>query len=195
MKKLTYVFAISVIASGFLGCGEGTKNADGNADSVNAAIDTAPGAMSHSDESLESPAGEFAKKAALGGMTEVEASQLAVTKSTNPQIKDFARMMVTDHSKANEELKAIAKMKNMSLPASLDEEHQKKVDELNKKTGSDFDQAYVSLMVDDHKETLELMQEEAKDGKDSDLKAFAVKTAPVVQAHLDMITKIRDSMK
>jgi putative membrane protein len=196
MKKLIYLFAIAVTAWMFQGCGDGTKNANGNADSSAAAIDTTiSGDMNSSGMAAEPSDGDFATKAAVGGMAEVESGQLALTKASNAQVKDFAKMMVADHSKANEELKAIAKMKNISLPTSLDEEHQKKMDELNTKTGNDFDKAYVSAMVDDHKKTLKLMQDEAKDGKDTDLKAFAAKTAPVVQSHLDMITKIQDSMK
>ncbi len=66
---------------------------------------------------------------------------------------------------------------------------------MKKTTGTDFDKAYVSAMVNDHKETLRLMQEQAKDGKDADLKAFAVKTAPIVQSHLDMINKIEERMQ
>lgn len=195
MKKLIYLFAISVTVLMFQGCRNGTKNANETADSTNAAIDTTSGDMNSGRAALEPSDGDFATKAAIGGMAEVESGQLALTKASNAQVKDFARMMVTDHSKANEELKAIAKMKNISLPTVLDEEHQKKMDELNRKMGNDFDEAYVSAMVDDHKKTLKLMQDEAKDGKDADLKAFAIKTSPVVQSHLDMINKIKDSMK
>ncbi|MNU05849.1 hypothetical protein D3C72_2508040 [compost metagenome] len=69
------------------------------------------------------------------------------------------------------------------------------MDDLSKKTGADFDKAYVDAMVSGHKSTLKLMEDEAKDGKDADLKSFATKTAPIVQSHLVMINKINDSMK
>lgn len=195
MKKLIYLFAISVTVFTFQGCGNGNKNANETADTVNEATDTTKGAMKGGGVTVEPSDGEFARKAAIGGMAEVESGQLALSKTTNAQIKDFARMMVADHRKANEELKSIAKMKNITLPDALDDEHRKNMDELNKKTGNDFDKAYVSAMIDDHKKTLKLMQDEAKDGRDADLKAFAVKTAPIVQAHLDMINKIQDGMK
>ena len=104
-------------------------------------------------------------------------------------------MMVKDHSKANDELMAIAKAKNITLPAAPDADHQKKLDDLSKLSGKDFDKAYVDAMVDGHKKTLDLMNMAAKDCKDSELKAFAAKTAPVVQMHLDAINKIHDSMK
>ena len=69
------------------------------------------------------------------------------------------------------------------------------MDDLSKKTGKDFDKAYVDAMIDGHKKMLDLMKDEAKDGKDVDLKAFAGKVAPTVQMHLDAINKIHDSMK
>jgi putative membrane protein len=141
------------------------------------------------------PDSTFANKAAIGGMAEVALGKLAASKTTNAKIKDFADMMVTDHSKANDELMGIAKTKNMMLPMNVDADHQKKMDDLSAKTGTDFDKAYVDAMIDGHKKTLDLMNDEAKDGKDADLKAFAAKTAPVVQKHLDAIKQIHDSMK
>jgi putative membrane protein len=138
---------------------------------------------------------DFATKAAVGGMAEVQFGNLAIQKTTNTQIKDFANMMVKDHGKANDELMAIATTKNITLPTMLDDEHQKKMSELSGRSGNDFDKTYVDAMVDGHKKTLKLMQDEAKDGKDADLRAFAAKTAPIVQSHLNMITKIHDGMK
>jgi putative membrane protein len=110
-------------------------------------------------------------------------------------VKDFGDMMVMDHGKANAELKSIAKGKNIMLPAGLDAEHQAKSDSLSKLSGKDFDIAYVNAMIDGHKKTLALMQSEANNGTDAELKAFAAKTAPVVQTHLTAILKIHDSMK
>ena len=61
-----------------------------------------------------------------------------------------------------------------------------------KKEGKNFDKAYVDAMIDGHKKTLDLMDKEAKDGKDADLKAFAEKTAPTVKMHLEAIKRIHD---
>lgn len=195
MKKLIYLFAISAGIFAFSSCGSGTKDAKETADSLNKVKDTTSNVMATGGIAVEPSDAEFATKAAAGGMAEVEFAKLALTKTTDAQIKDFANMMVSDHGKANEELAAIAKMKNITLPGALDEDHQKKMTELNQKSGRDFDKAYVDAMVDGHKSTLTLMQDEAKDGKDADLKSFAGKIAPTVQSHLDLINKIHDSMK
>jgi putative membrane protein len=195
MKKLIYLLSISVAGFAFQGCSSGTKDAKDTADSLNTVKDTTSNAMAKGGIAVEPSDAEFSTKSAVGGLAVVEFGNLALEKTNNPQVKDFANMMVTDHGKANEELIAIAKMKNITLPGALDEEHQKKRSELNGKTGKDFDKAYVEAMVDGHEKTLKLMQDEAKDGKDADLKAFASKTTPVVNTHLVMIKKIHDSMK
>ncbi|SMD18668.1 DUF4142 domain-containing protein [Pedobacter nyackensis] len=195
MKKLIYSLSISVAAFAFQGCSNGTKDAKETADSLNKVKDTTTDIMATGGIAVGESDAEFTTKAAVGGMAEVEYGKLAVQKTTNAKIKDFANMMITDHSKANEELMAIAKIKNITLPAILDDEHQKKMHELNVKIGNDFDKTYVETMIDGHKKKLKLMQDEAKDGKDAELRAFAMKTAPIVQSHLDMINKIHEGMK
>jgi putative membrane protein len=134
-------------------------------------------------------------KAAVGGAAEIMFSKLAQQKSSDEQIKNFAAMMVTDHTSAGDTLMAIAKNKGINLPTSPDDRHQRKYDELSKLSGTDFDKAYVKIMIDDHEGALKLMQDEAANGKDADLKAFAGKVAGTVQTHLDAINKIKASMQ
>ncbi|MDP9076528.1 MAG: DUF4142 domain-containing protein [Bacteroidota bacterium] len=201
MKKLSYAIMIAIAAYAFQGCNSKPKDAKENADSLNKTKDTTKmdsvakdttkaGAMAVSTDDSK-----FATAAANGGLAEVALGKLAQTKAVNAQVKNFADMMVKDHSKANEELMAIAKAKNITLPAAPDADHQKKLDDLSKLSGKDFDKAYVDAMVDGHKKTLDLMNMAAKDCKDPELKAFAAKVAPTVQMHLDAINKIHDSMK
>ena len=193
MKKLIYVFAISALA--FQACNGGNKDAKESADSLNMAKDSSTNAVATGGIAVDEADAKFTTQAAVGGMAEVELGKLALEKSSNPQVKEFATMMVKDHGMANTELTAIAKQKNITLPSTVDDEHKKKMDDLSKKTGADFDKAYVDAMVGGHKSTLKLMEDESRDGKDADLKAFATKTAPIVQSHLVMINKINDSMK
>lgn len=193
MKKLMYVMAISALA--FQACSGGNKDAKESADSLNKAKDTTTNVAATGGIAVDDADAKFTTQAAVGGMAEVELGKMALEKSSNAQVKEFATMMVKDHGMANTELMAIAKQKNITLPSTVDDEHKKKMDDLSKKTGANFDKAYVSAMVDGHKSTLKLMEDESKDGKDADLKSFATKTAPIVQTHLTMINKINDSMK
>ena len=194
MKKLIYGVAIGLSVFAFQACNS-NKDSKDMADSLNQVKDTTSNVMNTGGIAVEEFDAEFATKAAVGGMGEVLMSKLALEKSTNATVKDFATMMVTDHSKANDELMAIAKTKNITLPSALDADHQKVYDDLQAKTGTDFDKAYVNAMLDGHKSTLDLLQKEEKDGKDAELKAFATKTAPVVDGHLTKIKAIDSAMK
>ena len=128
---------------------------------------------------------KFIMEAASGGMMEVQAGQLAAQNAGNDRVKSFGNMMVQDHTNANNELKALATSKNITLPDSMMTKHRKHIDMLKTKTGKDFDKAYMNMMVMDHNEDVSKFQSESKNAKDPDLKAFASKTVPVLRTHLD----------
>ena len=137
----------------------------------------------------------FAMMAADGGMLEVKLGELAKNKATMQSVKNYGQMMVTDHTKANDELKGIADSKSISLPATLSTPKQQKYDSLAAMSGMKFDSAYVRVMVSSHQETISLFQKEADNGGDSDLKSFATKTLPTLKMHLSHIESLRDSLK
>lgn len=138
---------------------------------------------------------DFMTKAAQGGMAEVELGKLAATKAQNPEVKQFAQKMVDDHTKANNELKALAGEKNFTPPTEVSAKHKSVMDKLNGLSGADFDKAYVDAMVQDHEETVALFKSEADAGRDADAKAWASKMLPALQMHLDMIRGIQSKMK
>jgi putative membrane protein len=138
---------------------------------------------------------EFAVSAANLGMSEVEFSKLAAANATNGTVKEFANMMVTDHTAVNEELKSAAASKNITLPTSLSEGKQESLTKLSEKKGADFDKDYMDAMVSDHKDAIDLFQKEANDGKDADLKAWAAGKIATLQAHHDKAKAIRDAIK
>ena len=195
MKKLSYVFMIVVAAYALQGCNNSAKDAKESADSLNKTKDTTSNVAATGGIAVTSDDAKFATTAAEAGMAEVELGKLAQKNSTSEKIKNFGAMMVTDHGKVNNELMGIAKTKNITLPTTCSADDMKKMDDLAKKIGTDFDKAYVDEMIAGHKKALDLMQTEAKNGEDADLKAFAAKTAPAVQGHLDAINAIHDGMK
>jgi putative membrane protein len=193
MKKISLVTMVLLAALSFQACNNAAKDSKDTADSLNAVKDsTTDGSTGIAVDKMDA---EFATKLANGGLAEVALGKLAESKTTNPQIKEFAGMMVMDHSKANEELIAIAKTKNITLPVAPDEEHQKKLTDLSAKTGKDFDTAYVDAMVDGHKKTVDLLEDASKNCKDSDLMTLATKLLPTVKGHLAKIEAIKASMK
>jgi putative membrane protein len=133
---------------------------------------------------------QFALSAAMGGMREVELSKLALRKSANSKTKSFAQMMVNDHSKANSELKSIAESKAMELPTTLDKEHAAAVEGLAVQTGAAFDRAYAKQMVSDHQKAVTLFKQQASDNNDAELTAFARKTLPTIETHLQMAMQL-----
>lgn len=193
MKKLIFITLILITACLVQAC-SGNKDSKESADSTNIAnADTAK--KDSSAMAVDEGDAKFAVAAANGGMAEVELGTLAQQKAVNTKVKDFGAMMVSDHSKANDEMKALAKSKGLTLPTAIDDKEQKVKDDLSAKSGADFDKAYVSNMIDDHKEDIKEFEDASKNCKDPDLKAFAVKTLPVLKMHLDAIQKIHDSMK
>ncbi|WP_312193429.1 DUF4142 domain-containing protein, partial [Sphingobacterium sp.] len=107
----------------------------------------------------------------------------------------FGDMMVNDHSKANEELTTLAQAKSITVPATLGTEQQKVKDDLSKKTGREFDKAYIDDMVEDHEKDVKLFEDASKNLKDPELKAFVDKTLPTLKAHLEHSKTVRDKLK
>lgn len=132
----------------------------------------------------------FALEAANGGMAEVELGKLAQEKAADAKIKEFASMMVTDHSKATEELKAIAAAKQITLPTVPNPDKQTIKKELSAKSGDDFDKAYVAEMVKDHQMDINLFEQAQKTLQGPELKQFVEKTLPVLRKHMDHIESI-----
>jgi putative membrane protein len=128
---------------------------------------------------------DFTVEAAAGGLMEVELGKIAQEKATNPRIKEFGAMMAKDHSEANDQLKSLAQQKNITLPTSVSDKQQKDIDDLNKKTGKDFDKAYMNMMLDDHKKDIKKFEKAGNDLKDADIKGFAMNALPTLQKHLD----------
>ena len=117
-------------------------------------------------------------------MAEVELGQMAQQKASNPDVKKFGERMVADHTKANEQLKAVAEAEHIELPQKLDAKDQATKDRLDKLSGEQFDKAYMKDMVKDHKADVAEFQRESKMAKNPELKNFATQTLPVLQSHL-----------
>lgn len=135
---------------------------------------------------------DFAKDIAQAGLQEVKLGELAVSKGSSQTIKSLGQMMVADHTKANNELKALAAKKNITLPTALDKEGQSHYDELSKKSGADFDKAYADMMVKGHEKVRDKLKKEAQSGDDKDLKDWASKTLPTIEHHLMMSKEAKE---
>lgn len=137
---------------------------------------------------------EFAVEAADGGLMEVQLGTLALTKASSPEVKQFAQMMVDEHSKANNELKSLAQQKNITLPTVMGDETKRKYDNLSEKSGAEFDKEYMDLMVKDHKEDIEEFEEQAEESKDAEIKAWASSKVATLREHLREAERIQEGL-
>lgn len=189
MKK-TILYACSIIAFTIGACN--SSNNDKNTsdkDSKDQAEDI------NEARGMDDADAKFLTKAAEGGMMEVELSKIAVAQAHTPDVKSFAQQMIDDHSKAGAELKALASKKEYAVPAEPTKETKEKMADLAKKTGNDFEKAYMDKMVDDHKETVDLFEKASTDGKDAEIKSFASDKLPTLKMHLEMAQKTLDMVK
>lgn len=138
---------------------------------------------------------KFLETAAKDGLAEVELGQLASQRAESPEVKQFGQRMVQDHGKANDQLKQLAQSKGMEVPTETDKSHQKKMEKLQKLNGAAFDKQYMDDMVKDHKKDVKEFEKASKSAKDPDVKAFAAKTLPTLQSHLQQAESLEKSVK
>jgi putative membrane protein len=138
----------------------------------------------------------FMKQAAENGHAEVEAGKVALQKASDPAVKKFAQQMVDDHTKVGDELKALASSKGVELPAEPSLVQKGKMKVLGTTDGNRFDRHYVGSMgVAAHVDTVKLFRKAAADANDPDVKAFARKTVPGLEHHLEMAKTLDASVK
>lgn len=184
MKKILYFIICIAAALTFQSCHSSSKSARITEDT------TASGGIA-----IDTIDTKFVNTATTGGLAEIALAKLALVKSTNIAVKNFAQMMVDDHTVMNSDLAVIANQKSIPLPTEPDSAHMNKAAVLNKLSEEAFDKAYVAMMTEGHKKMVDVMNHEVKSGKDDDLKAFAAKYVSVVILHYNAIKNINDSMK
>ncbi|MBL4675128.1 MAG: DUF4142 domain-containing protein [Mucilaginibacter sp.] len=202
MKNFTKLILGTIMITAAACSGSGSKSASDTdttksamSNSTDAAIDSNKKELALKDSTELKDDAKFVVTAANGGMLEVTLGKLAQQKASSAAVKEFGMMMVTDHSKANDELKALAGSKVITIPAILSNDKQKDVEDMSKLSGAEFDQKYIDYMVKDHKEDIDEFKKEASDGKDAEIKAFASKHVPILQHHLEAAEKAQATVK
>jgi len=142
-------------------------------------------------------AADFVQKAAVGDMFEIQSSKIALARSGDKAVKDFAQMMIRDHTKTTAALKAAIKSsgQTLALPAALPDDKQAALADLKSVDARAFDKKFMDDQVDGHQQALDLMTGYAGAGDVADLKTFAAATAPMVQHHLDAAKAIIAGLK
>jgi putative membrane protein len=185
MKTLHFFMAILVSAAFAAACNN-PRTADDSVDQAQDVNDST--AMTNEQDA------DFAVKAADAGLAEVELGKLALEKATDQRVKDFAKKMVDDHQRANDELMTIATRHNITLPPVISEEHADKQRKLMEKSGEEFDREYIDAMVKDHNKVVSLFEDASSDARNADLQAFASKTLPTLKKHHEEAKALQDSI-
>lgn len=147
--------------------------------------DTAPAAAVDPSSPLSAPG--FMAMAASSDQFEIQSSQMALQMSQNPQVRQFAQMMIDGHSRTTAELTQIASANGLTPPPpTLMPTQQAALDRLRAAPPQEFDAAYKREQITGHQETLTAMQNYAAQGDLPPLRDFASRTAPIVQQHLTM---------
>src|ERR1051325_9564503 len=133
----------------------------------------------------------FIKEAADGGMAEVELGKIAAKTAQRDDVKQFGEQMVSDHGKANDNLKSVASKLQVPIPDKLGSKNQSTVDKMSKMTGTSFDNAYIPAMVSDHEKDIAEFEKARSQVTSEELKKFIDETVPVMKHHLEMAKKMK----
>ncbi len=160
---------------------------------------TQPGAspMDQASRSNQDPTGSaammdkaFVHQALQGGMAQIQLGQLALQKSSNPDVKEFAQKMVDDHTKLGDAMKQLAQQMKVKPPNSPSGKDKSTIAKLNALNGDAFDKAYIQDMVKDHKQDEKDFKQEAENASNPALKSLASQGSQMIDQHLQMIEQI-----
>lgn len=132
----------------------------------------------------------FLTTAYQDGLAEIQLSQLALQKSTNTDVRNFAQRMIDEHTRANNQIAALAQSSGLTLPTTLSPNRQSLVAELSTFSGTDFDRAYMDVNVFVHTKDVRLFRRQAEEGRNADVKSFAQNLLPALSEHLELAKSI-----
>jgi putative membrane protein len=189
---MTRYLGVLALAVAIAGC---TNAGSNNNMGMNSTADPANNGQ-RGTASMGSSDRDFIMDAAASGMYEVQSGEIASTKGTSAHVKMIGQHMVADHTRANDQLLALAKRRAVAMPPTLRPDQREMITKLNELQGSDFDKEYLRQQEAAHREAIAKFQAQAKSGKDAELRRFAAQTLPTLQEHLRMVTKQNgDSMR
>jgi putative membrane protein len=189
IKSRLAVIGLAAILAGTVACGS-SNTEKANAPAANPPAATPPPATA----ALTSQDKDFMSNAAKAGYDEIQLAQLALKKSKNESVRDFAQKIIADHTKANEDLAKIATKKNVTLPDSTTMGAKGTEAKLKMLSGRHFDQSFVKGMVDDHQDAITKFDTEATQGSDPDVKEFASSTQSTLRDHLSAAQELANKL-
>jgi putative membrane protein len=182
----TQLFVAALFTLSVAACGNGRNDiADGT-----------PGAAGTSGRDTALSMGErnFVQDQLADGSREVQLGQLAQKHATSADVKQFGAMMVEDHTKAGNKLEQIARRENVEIENKADDTRDD-AERLSKLSGNEFDKEYIDLMVKDHKDAVDALQDQAQNADHAEVKTWAAETLPRVKHHLEMAQQLQQQLE
>lgn len=178
-----------LIAASLLATACGNQQAEGEPERADAGTAIAQPDAGGAFAAQAPSAQDFAQMAAMSDMFEIESSNIALKKVKSGPVRDFAQMMVADHTKSSQALKEAVTTSGQSLgmPASLDATRQSQLAVLNRLEGQEFEREYMNQQMAAHRQALEMLKTYAASGDTAELRQFAQSTIPAVQKHHDWL--------
>jgi len=190
-KRTSLLYALPFI---LLACNNDGKDSVEKADSINEAKQDSsvnnPPSITTDEETTT-----FLVKAANNGMEEVQLGEIAGQKAVNQRIKDFSAMLKQDHTSVNDQVKLLASRRNVTLPTTVGDAEKKDIDDLNKKSGADFDRAYMKSIIKEHNDAIDLFEKASGKVNDTEVKTFIDNTLPKLRNHRDSAKAIQKEIK
>jgi len=193
MKKTSF-FAKALMGAAVLSMSLGVVSCKEEKDAADVAEDQNEEKFDNTaNDNLEDDS-EYMVFAAEVDMKEIELGRMAQQKAMDPQVKEYGQMMVDHHTKASETTKNLAQSKNITLPMAATEKVNDGREDLNDKTGRDFDEAYIDMMVDAHEKAIDKIENASENAEDADIRMWAANMLPTLRQHLDQAKKLDEML-
>jgi putative membrane protein len=189
MKRIFKILTVASIFA-FYSCNEARREQDQDSNEVAEEAND----EKFEDNDMEKDA-DFVAEAVAMNYAEIDMANLGSQRSSNPEVKSIAQMLVADHTKNLAELKALAQSKSITVPVEAKESDKNDLKKLSDENGKDFDKKWLEKMEDAHDKAINKFEKRADKGEDADIKAFAAKTLPHLRMHKDKIDACQDKVK
>ena len=130
------------------------------------------------------------KQLAQANLAEIKAGQMGAAKAQHPDVKKFAQKMADDHQILLNDLKSLAKSKDVALPQDVNARDFAGMKILEHASAGDFDKKYMDEMVKDHEKDLQAAQNFAAKAKDAQFKSAVQHASAKIQEHLSLAKSI-----
>ena len=196
------ILTVAAVAYGLQGCNQGTNTADDSVEYAHEQNERIEDASREGASEFErginlenNDDAEFAVEAVSAGLAEINAGKIAQEKATNPRVKEFSAQMVEEHTRATEELKALASEKDIIIPTAPGENELREIADLNAEEGVEFDKEYINLIANDQNDVIDLYENAVENVDDPEIREFASRTLALLKSNVEEAKNIEESLE